>query len=1270
MKRLFTAVALVAMVAASAMAGKTADEVRIYLNPGHGSWGPNNRPCNTIGRPAYTSADPDTTGFYESNTNLRKVLSLLDGLVDAGVPFDRTLNQTNDNPARVGAALDLSQHIVMSHVKVGPYPYTGEADDDDNAYNRPLSEIREEVEANNFDIFISVHSNAASEGATTNYPLFLYRGTDAEASVAGSKEIAAHIWPYSYSNAHMNWTHYSASTNIRGDVSFYNSSRTVTNNGKSYTGYLGVLLHGVPGFLVEGYFHTYQPARQRAMNFDVDRHEGRLYARGLVDYMGWKAQTTGEIYGIVRDLHEKFSDALYSPIARTNDVYKPLNGAVVDLYKDGAKVASYTTDNDYNGAFVFSGLEPGTYSLQYSAEGYKPATEEYTATFEVKANETVYPAAFLESESYVPDEIVYVNYPDEIEGNPLFGLASEYNTAASETNTALSEQLTGKTIRRQIVRNGVLYVLALDEAKEPYIYTLDIATGTTSTISTEGTTLGENRSLKISDIAFTADNVLVACSYGKNQYSDDVANGDGEVRGYVNVYKWENSAEGVPTGTPALWFSDLHSGNFNRAYAGNTIAYSGDSQNGSLMMTFETTGSAQSLRFSEFSIADGAKVSVIHMNKNISADSNWTVAKLGADYSLIVSPRDEEQYIVDGSNTNPTEWHIAAKGADVPVVGAMSEVLLNAAANGASCFKYAGRSLMVAPIVADGKASGVKLFDITDGLNAAKVITTNSTVDPIDAAVVSAAGRAVYTKNNEDAITAANIELYLVCDGRVTTFATAGVEQPVFKGEYAYGLQTQDNGTTTTLSFNLSGNATDVKVVITDSENVEKVINLGALEEGANSTVVENAELGTGTFNWKVVVDAQTIPGVSKIASVPFARTRGVAVDKSGSSAYQGSIYVGVVTGDANHACGVYRLDKDFNITTETIGADEFVASHTASPFRLDVLPDGTVLACDWSDAHSGIHAINPNDLSVSQLFAGERQSTDGAFIYNGATIGGSTTCATVVGKGADTQLYVFNEDLGNVISRYDIGTANKIDFAPNATFAEASAKLLNTNVDLAVTETGIWAAQSRGAGNNNTGAPSFVYSDLEGNMILNGGTLSDIVTSSRSGVVVNRDNNILVLSGYTGDIQVYDITWDGNTPTLTPKYTFTSGGTMPEQIEFDLAENLLIANNGCLEAYALPGVTKQGVTEGPSFAIGNGGVVSAVDGKKVVVFPNPAVDVLNVKSNAAITDVAVFAASGAAVSANASIEGNAATLNVSGLASGIYFVKINGNQVVRFIKK
>lgn len=105
----------------------------------------------------------------------------------------------------------MSQHIVMSHVKVGPYP--AHKGDDNGAYNRPLSEIREEVEANNFDVFISIHSNAAGEGSPSNYPLFIFRGKDDETySAPGSKAMAQHIWPYAFSNEHQMWSYYSKIT--------------------------------------------------------------------------------------------------------------------------------------------------------------------------------------------------------------------------------------------------------------------------------------------------------------------------------------------------------------------------------------------------------------------------------------------------------------------------------------------------------------------------------------------------------------------------------------------------------------------------------------------------------------------------------------------------------------------------------------------------------------------------------------------------------------------------------------------------------------------------------------------------------------------------------------------------------------------------------------------------------------------------------------------------------------------------------------------------
>ena len=46
---------------------------RIYLNPGHGGWGSNDRPMPTISQPNLPETGrPDTCGFYESNTNLWK----------------------------------------------------------------------------------------------------------------------------------------------------------------------------------------------------------------------------------------------------------------------------------------------------------------------------------------------------------------------------------------------------------------------------------------------------------------------------------------------------------------------------------------------------------------------------------------------------------------------------------------------------------------------------------------------------------------------------------------------------------------------------------------------------------------------------------------------------------------------------------------------------------------------------------------------------------------------------------------------------------------------------------------------------------------------------------------------------------------------------------------------------------------------------------------------------------------------------------------------
>ena len=352
---------------------------RVYINPGHGSWCANCRPMATIPYPNLSSTGmPDTLGFYESNTNLWKGLYLRDKLQEAG-----------------------GYTVFMSRTANGPAGSTSTAN---NKYNRSLSEICEEVEANNIDYFISIHSNAATEGTNTNYPIILYRGTDSSEKVAGSKARANASWDCLKeinTSGFEYYTSYTNSRNVRGDISFYNSS-------SSY-GYLGVLKHSAPGFLSEGYFHTYQPARHRALNPDWCCQEGLRYFRGIVDYFGTTKDDKGYIMGAVRTKEKSINHSLYTYNSKTNDKYAPIHGAKIVLRNASGDVIKtdcyhyvkrmlknqdyYTTDNNYNGIFVFENLTPGKYTLTVHAKGYK----DYTQTVTVTANTTTYPQIFLES---------------------------------------------------------------------------------------------------------------------------------------------------------------------------------------------------------------------------------------------------------------------------------------------------------------------------------------------------------------------------------------------------------------------------------------------------------------------------------------------------------------------------------------------------------------------------------------------------------------------------------------------------------------------------------------------------------------------------------------------------------------------------------------------------------------------------------------------------------------------------------------------------------
>ena len=359
---------------------------KIYVNPGHGTWTSSCRPMGTISHPLGSNGLPDTLGFYESNTNLWKGLYLRDKLMAAG------------------------HTVIMSRTTNGGDHYSTSPNGSDKA----LTVIAAEAEASGADYFISIHSNAINDYPLYNYPLFLYRGTTGNDYVANSMEMAEKAWPYCF-DIHAQGiehnSHYSATNmNLRGDITLMGSSSTSTNShsGKSYTGYYGVLKHGIPGYLVEGYFHTYQPARHRALNPDWCCQEGLRYYRGIQAWFGGAAETKGYIMGYVRTKEKEINQTYYTDRSG-NDVYMPINGAKVQLRDASGNIIKtdcypyvarqlknqyyYTTDNNYNGVFVFSDLTPGTYTVTVYKSGYA----DYTQTLTVTADKTTYTQIFLTS---------------------------------------------------------------------------------------------------------------------------------------------------------------------------------------------------------------------------------------------------------------------------------------------------------------------------------------------------------------------------------------------------------------------------------------------------------------------------------------------------------------------------------------------------------------------------------------------------------------------------------------------------------------------------------------------------------------------------------------------------------------------------------------------------------------------------------------------------------------------------------------------------------
>ncbi|MBD5192217.1 MAG: hypothetical protein HDS88_04925 [Bacteroidales bacterium] len=335
MKKLIIILMAVLSVTFAADAKKMSD-LKIYINPGHGGYTSNDRPISI-----YPFANNDTLSFWESKSNLYKGLHMY--------------------------------HILDS---LGAKPYLSRiknTEEDD----RSLSGIAAEANQLGVDLFFSIHSNA---GESVNYPLMLYRENEiGTPRYPENVTLSKILWQELYSNELPYWTRHTEY--VCGDLTFYQNM---------WQGGLGVLrtLYTV-GLLSEGGMHEHRPEAYRLMNDDYLWLEAWHFVRCIMEFYNTEDRfTAGNVAGVVYDNHNLRELQIPTKFtAHGRDKLLPLNGSDIRLCdKSGNVVQTRTTDDIFNGIFVFRNVAPGEYVVKVSHDGY--TSEEYPAV--VTADKVTY----------------------------------------------------------------------------------------------------------------------------------------------------------------------------------------------------------------------------------------------------------------------------------------------------------------------------------------------------------------------------------------------------------------------------------------------------------------------------------------------------------------------------------------------------------------------------------------------------------------------------------------------------------------------------------------------------------------------------------------------------------------------------------------------------------------------------------------------------------------------------------------------------------------
>ncbi|MDE5629481.1 MAG: phosphodiester glycosidase family protein [Muribaculaceae bacterium] len=782
----------------------------------------------------------------------------------------------------------------------------------------------------------------------------------------------------------------------------------------------------------------------------------------------------------------------------------------------------------------------------------------------------------------------------------------DFDIAYADTEIA---ELAGKTVKRVLAKGDVLYILAFDSAKAPYVYVYNHKQNTmlrsldcSTCICNNANAIESENNMPLSDIALTSDGYLVGTAR------------DISVLGkhFVLMYKWNNDSDGYATGVAGHWNISGQGGNWNNNDIGETMMYVGSSVSGYIYYSSASHG------------ATGIRWSRVHVNSNGQLDTpTYNLAPAGFEGTTQIgtpqiwaAPWNTEMIVLAGTNIQPQAVNYVGSVRGQSTISS-SATLIPKGTTHVTTLTHKGTHYMVS-----AGATGFTLLQVNSGLGTAKNITVNAEALP-NYSGSDVFGTATTSDNN--------LVLLALRGGKLSKYGPKGTTvdpidpidpvDPVIYGDRAhtaYQLELEgEKETGWKFHYVLTGDVKKATIHLVPTTSREALQFEGTTQKGSNTVEISKDELAVGEkYNWYVEIQSYPVEETKKVHShTPHATADargGVGVvTNPESDAY------GFIVTSAGYAQGFYMYSPEHEyVANYHKGTSPWTATNRSDLFRIGMRDGKMAYATCFSDKGAGFWSFDPEnpEAAPANLSAGTNDGK-GTIKLGDAITGSGGTDIAFTGTGTNTKVWHFAEDYpsGNHANKgtlvyWNIGEDDQITTHVAKDFAAQKltgiSMLANQNTALTPYGDGVFVSQARTSGNQTASVPGLMYVDAEDGILYNAGGDPDI-PSCGGGVALSADGSRIVVSGCKLNARLYNVTWNGKTPSLSFVQEIpgsaNTGSNEVCQMAFDTAGNVLainrttvLANDG-LQVFAIAGeqapVTVPAkaayVVEGPAEQVG-----------------------------------------------------------------------------------